>query len=136
MMTQRIILLWLLLLTACGPAQTDPALEAANQLHLEAVAISDTLEDYLVGAEGARWDSLRTAYAQWEASLVEVPGFEHAHEHDHGHRHDHHHDLPLDDLSPAEIQELQQALWEEVAKMLGLARQWDEAASPIDTLTP
>jgi len=123
-------------LIACGPPQTDPALEAAYQLHLEALAISDSLEGYLTGVDGERWDSLRQAHTQWEASLVEVPGFEHAHGHEHEHGHSHHHDSPLSDLPPAEMQQLQEALRDEVARMLGLARQWDESLTPVDTLSP
>ena len=143
-MTRLMFLLGLTLTTAiaCGPAQPDSALEAANQLHLEALAISDSLEGYLAGADGKRWDSLRQAHTQWEASLVEVPGFEHTHEHDHGHDHDHdhghdhQHDDALNDLPPAEMQQLQQALRDEVAQMLELAQQWDESLTPVDTLSP
>lgn len=133
MMIRWMILPGLMLLIACSPAQKDPALEAAYQLHLQALAISDSLQGYLAASEEARWDSLRQAHAQWEASLVEVPGFEHAHHH---HDHAHHHNTPLSDLPPAEMQQLQQALRDEVAQMLRLARQWAEGSIPGDTLTP
>ncbi|MEM7656253.1 MAG: hypothetical protein AAF399_09015 [Bacteroidota bacterium] len=122
------------LLIACGPDPKDPALEAANQLHLEALAISDSLEGYLSASSGARWDSLREAHSQWESGLVEVPGFEHDHDHDHDHEH-HHHDNTLNDLPPAEMKQLQQALKEEVAQMLQLAKQWEQSPAPTDSLS-
>jgi len=129
----------LTVLTACGPSQTDPKLEDANRLHLEALAISDSLESLISQSEGTRWDSLRQLHEAWEASLVEVPGFEHDHDHDHGHDHDHAHDHgdnTLSELPPAEMLQLQQALRDEVASMLSQAKTWDQTEVVPDTIAP
>jgi Glu-tRNA(Gln) amidotransferase subunit E-like FAD-binding protein len=81
---------------SCGSAdQKSKMLVEANQLHLESVSIASKLEKSLDSlrqqqvstAEKIRLDSISGLIALWEESVIEVPGFEHAHHHTEGHEH-------------------------------------------------
>lgn len=80
---------------SCGGSdQKSQMLIEANQLHLESVSIAgklekslDSLAQHASAAEKVRLDSLAHLVELWEESVIEVPGFEHAHEHAEGHTH-------------------------------------------------
>jgi len=80
---------------SCGGSdQKSQMLTQANELHLESVSIAaklekslDSLGRYASAAEKIRLDSLAHLVELWEESVIEVPGFEHAHEHTEGHEH-------------------------------------------------
>ena len=61
-LTYPLVLMLLLSLMACNSPEKDPKLEAAFQIHEEAIALGDSLEGYLSNAEGSHWDSLRQAH--------------------------------------------------------------------------
>lgn len=80
---------------SCGGSdQKSQMLIQANELHLESVSIAsklekslDSLGQHASAAEKIRLDSLAHLVELWEESVIEVPGFEHAHEHTEGHEH-------------------------------------------------
>lgn len=80
---------------SCGGSdQKSQLLIQANQLHLESISIAgklekslDSLAQHASANEKIRLDSLAHLVELWEESVIEVPGFEHAHEHTEGHEH-------------------------------------------------
>ncbi len=80
---------------SCGGSdQKSQLLIQANQLHLESVSIAgklekslDSLGQHANATEKIRLDSLAHLVELWEESVIEVPGFEHAHQHTEGHEH-------------------------------------------------
>ena len=80
---------------SCGRSdQKSQLLIQANQLHLESIRIAgklekslDSLAQHASANEKIRLDSLAHLVELWEESVIEVPGFEHAHEHTEGHEH-------------------------------------------------
>ncbi|MGG7662180.1 hypothetical protein [Dyadobacter sp. BHUBP1] len=97
----------------------------ANRLHLEAMKISEHLEQKLDSLaplakddlEKSRIDSLKDLIEVWEENVIEVPGFTHAHDHAHG-AHEHKTAPSMTDASMLDYQrqskeailELQQAI--------------------------
>lgn len=100
----------------CANRQSEGELAEAAAIHLEALAIADSLKQTLNALEAQQHlpDSLtrwRTLLAQWEASLPEVPGMEHNHHHGHTHHHE------RVDLTPAQALEVQSALKNEILEL-------------------
>lgn len=105
--------------------EKSPELVEANRLHLEAMKISEYLEQKLDSLaplakddlEKSQIDSLKNLIEVWEENFIEVPGFAHAHDHAHG-AHEHKAALPMTDGSMLDYQrqsreailELQQAI--------------------------
>lgn len=111
---------------SCSPGnEKSPELIEANRLHLEAMKISEHLEQKLDSLaplaeddlEKSRIDSLKSLVEVWEENVIEVPGFAHAHDHAHG-AHEHKAAPPMTDASMLDYQrqskeailELQQAI--------------------------
>jgi hypothetical protein len=106
----------------------DPMLEEAARYHNEATEIQETVEPQIeridslktlltqrtepaAKATVASLDSLKKAFEDWEANLVEVPGMPHNHTHDHGdHDHHHHADATLKDLPADQMRDLQREI--------------------------
>ena len=140
-MIRFLIGICVLLFVACQSGEPDPKMKLAFEEHEAALQVYDSLSDMLsniqvdslTAEDQQKLAQLQEASAQWEANLVEVPGFEHeGHDHDHGHSHDHSHDHAknsLSDLPPAEMLELQQALKQEVQRLLDEARQLAASSS-------
>ncbi|MEO6282398.1 MAG: hypothetical protein ABIO93_03355 [Dyadobacter sp.] len=91
-----IFLIPLALMFGCGgPNRKSEALIQANQVHMESVTVASKLEKLLDSlrkentetAQIARLDSIARQIELWEESVIEVPGFEHAHQHGEGHHH-------------------------------------------------
>ncbi len=138
-MNRYLIIITLLLLISCQKGDPDPKLKQAFDLHEMAVQKYDSLKlelnslkaQTLTEEEAKKLKQLEETSSAWESSLVEVPGFEHDHEEGHGDSHDHDHDHhhhdqaaeDLKDLPPAEMLKLQQALLDEVQKLLHESRQ-------------
>lgn len=120
--------LFIVVLTAfsCSSGkEKSPELIEANRLHLEAMKISEHLEQTLDSLaplakddlEKSRIDSLKNLIEVWEENVIEVPGFAHAHDHTHG-AHEHKAAPPMTDASMLDYQrqskdailELQQAI--------------------------
>ncbi len=107
---------------SCGGSEKpSEELTQAFKLHEEAVSIRNQVADQIAKLEGStdslfveanksNLDSFRISLNVWNEQLVEVPGFEAAHEHE-GHHHDH--DEPLD-LTPKQHLEVQQHLLSEI----------------------
>lgn len=135
----------MILFAACQSSEPDPQLKLAFEEHEAGLLVYDSLKnvlssiqaDSLLAEDQQKLVDLQEASTQWEASVVEIPGFEHAHDHDHEHGHDHDHDHShdhsndnLSDLPPAEMLELQQALKQEAQRLLGEARQLAAKSAP------
>jgi hypothetical protein len=114
------------LLSACSSSdKKDPTLEEAARYHEQATAIQAELEPKIgqidslktmmmavkmpaTEARIATLDSLKSAFEEWEANLVEVPGMPHNHSHEHGdHAHHKHADATLKDLPADQMRDLQ-----------------------------
>ncbi|WP_236648872.1 MULTISPECIES: hypothetical protein [Spirosoma] len=112
-------------LSACSSSgQQDPLLEEAATYHRQATDIQAVLEpkidqiDSLKAVYTAQkkpaavvvsLDSLKKAFEDWEANLVEVPGMPHTHTHEHGHHSHQHADATLADLPAEQMRDLQRA---------------------------
>ncbi len=128
-MIRYLIALSLWLLIACQGDEPDPQLTEAFAAHQLALRTHDSLRheletlptQSLTTAQQQELTRLQQARQQWQTNLVEVPGFEHAEEHSHDHQHDHATDA-LQGLPPAEILSVQQALVQEVQRLLDDAR--------------
>lgn len=115
----------LTILSCSSGNEKSPELIEANRLHLEAMKISEHLEQKLDSllpltkddVEKSRIDSLKSLIEVWEENVIEVPGFAHAHDHAHG-AHEHKVAPPMTDGSMRDYQrqskeailELQQAI--------------------------
>ncbi|MBO0952549.1 hypothetical protein J2I46_28460 [Fibrella sp. HMF5405] len=116
------------LLLACSSTdKKDPALEEAARYHEQATAIQADIEPKIeqidslktvmmvakmpaTEARMATLDSLKSAFEEWEANLVEVPGMPHNHTHRTGgpHHGKHKHaDATLKDLPADQMRDLQ-----------------------------
>lgn len=96
--------------------EKSPQLIEANRLHLEAMKISQQLEQKLDslsplakdGSSGKpQIDSLKNLIEVWEKHVIEVPGFAHEHAHEHAHQHgahEHKSAPPMTDESMLEYQ--------------------------------
>ncbi|WP_031529294.1 hypothetical protein [Dyadobacter crusticola] len=91
-----IYLVPLALMLGCGDVQQkSEALQKANQVHIESMDIATSVEksldslrrENIVPPEKSRLDSIARLVAEWEEAVIEVPGFEHAHQHTEGHQH-------------------------------------------------
>lgn len=94
-------------------SEKSPELIEANRLHLEAMKISQQLEQKLDSLmplakddlEKSQIDSLQKLIEVWEDNVIEVPGFAHAHEHGHeAHSHEHEAAPPMTDESMLDYQ--------------------------------
>jgi hypothetical protein len=91
--------------------EKSPELIEANRLHLEAMKISEQLEQNLQSlsakakddVEKSEIDSLKNLIEVWEENVIEVPGFAHAHDHAHG-AHSHKSAPPMTDGSMLDYQ--------------------------------
>ncbi len=128
-MKNTIIIVITCFLIACSGPKENPVLAESFEIHKSTMKLSngiaekikrmndllDNLEEdemYLKDSLGV----LKQNYIDWEASVVEVPGYEdedhghHDHEgHDHDHEHDHDHS-PSPDLTPEMVLEIQKEL--------------------------
>ena len=92
-------------------SEKSPELIEANRLHLEAMKISQQLEQKLDSLmplakndlEKSQIDSLQKLIEVWEDNVIEVPGFAHAHEHE-AHSHEHKAAPPMTDESMLDYQ--------------------------------
>lgn len=129
-MTRYLLGISLLFLMACHSHEHDPVLKQAFEVHQVAIQTHDSLSNELNTLQAqslkpedqSEWKRLNSASEQWEESLVEVPGFEHAEGHDHDHHHHHHGGEALQDLPPSEMLRIQQALLKEVKDLLEQTR--------------
>ncbi|WP_025764635.1 hypothetical protein [Dyadobacter tibetensis] len=88
------VLLALLTFSGCAPKKDANTLIQAHKLHLESIAIAQELESTfqtlqkrnLPTAHRQKVDSLNQLLHLWEASLIEVSGFDHEHEGAHEHK--------------------------------------------------
>ncbi|MEO0580830.1 MAG: hypothetical protein AAF135_01290 [Bacteroidota bacterium] len=130
LLTRYFIGIVLCLLIGCQSSKPDPKMARAFELHKEALQIYDALTDALDKLDPQSMTpenqqllgTIKEASDQWHDNLVEVPGFEHEEGHDHDHDHDHGDDA-LKDLPPGEMLELQQAILDEVQRLLKETRQ-------------
>lgn len=97
---------------ACQSPQTSDELKKAGEIHLQALALSAQLENYLDSLGQTTTvppDSLaawKRELEAWEENLVEVPGLEHEHDHDHE-GHDHHHHEAAPNITDADMLNVQ-----------------------------
>ena len=110
------------LLVACGDKKhQNEDLEQAFKLHQEAIIIRNQMADQLakltanvdslfVKAYKNDLDSISRSLKAWDEQLVEVPGFEEAHDHS---GHDHHHD-EQPELTPEQHLQVQEHLLQEI----------------------
>ena len=79
----------------------------------EFAMMTESLDDSLKSSLMDSIQRLNSDWADWESSIVEVPGHEHEHDHhDHtGHTHDH---QPSADLTPQMVLEIQQDLNQQI----------------------
>lgn len=131
-MIRYLVGIGLLFLIACQDHEPDPKLKEAFETHELALKFQDSLKTELADLaertlspeQQGLIDELAKKHEAWEDNLVEVPGF--AHDHDHGHDHDHDHDHAeeemMENLPPAEVLQIQQAMANEVKGMLADAR--------------
>ena len=114
---------------ACSEQKPDQNLQKAFDIHIESLEIRKSAGEKLmmlrensdstfVSTYRGSLDSLENLLEDWDSELVEVHGFEEAHDHsdhDHGH-HDHSHDEHMEDLNltPDEHLEIQQHLMDEI----------------------
>lgn len=127
----------LALLTACGSSENkdDATLKEAAKIHLEASEVQEHLEplvDSLASlkkrltakqtpeaqAAVATIDSVVKRFEEWEATVVEVPGQEHAHEHAEGEHHHHDH-KPAPQVTASEMLDIQKELKATIDKLDG-----------------
>lgn len=109
--------------------EPDPQLKRAFEVHEMALEVQDSLQIELQALANRPLPpeqqqalvDIQDTHAQWKELLVEVPGFEHAEGHDHDHDHSHGHDATtevLQSLPPEEILKIQEALLQEVQRLL------------------
>lgn len=132
-MIRYLVTCGLSLLIACQNNEPDPQLAEAFEAHQLALKTLDSLDQTLETLQSQPLSDeqqeelarIQEAHEQWESHLVEVPGYAHAEGHDHAH--DHHHDHAMEemmkDAPPSEILKIQQALLQEVQRLLDEARQ-------------
>ncbi|WP_428654273.1 hypothetical protein [Runella sp.] len=124
------VLLSAFLFSACGDKK-DPKMEEAGKVHLEAMAIEESIHEQIEGIDSlkivlsdkkktltdaaaiasldstvAALDAVASSFESWEESVVEVPGLPHEHHHHEGEEHEHHH-KPAPDLTPEQMLEVQ-----------------------------
>ncbi len=141
-MIRYLFILSLLVLIACQDNKPDPQLVQAFEVHKSSLATFDSLlvelrtlkSQSLSPQQQDELTQLAKAGAQWEEQLVEVPGFDHGEGHDHGghgHDHGHNHGGPnMEDLPPAEVLKIQEAMKTEVSRLLSEVR---KLASALDS---
>ena len=118
------------LFSACGDNK-DPKMEEAGKVHLEAMAIEESIHEQIEGIDSlkivlsdkkktltdaaaiasldsavAALDAVAGSFETWEESVVEVPGLPHEHHHHEGEEHHHDH-KPAPDLTPEQMLEVQ-----------------------------
>jgi len=109
--------------------EKSPELIEANRLHLEAMKISEQLEQKLdslsVQAKDnvakSQLDSLKNLVEVWKENMIEVPGFAHAHDHAHG-AHSHKSAPPMTDESMLDYQRQSR---EAIAELKEALAKWD-----------
>ena len=120
-----LMLVWGSLWVACTSTEKkDPLLDEAARYHQQATEIQAVIEPQIdridslktvvlasktsnARATVATLDSLKTAFAEWEANLVEVPGMKHDHKVGEKHKHG---DNTLKDLPADQMRDLQREL--------------------------
>lgn len=106
-----VLVLAFMTLSCSREREKSPELIEANRLHLEAMKISERLEQKLESLSGetkddvekSQIDSLKNLIEVWEENVIEVPGFAHAHDHAHG-AHSHKSAPPMTDESMLDYQ--------------------------------
>lgn len=109
-------LVLIFVLTACSKdkAKSDVLIEA-NKVHLESVAILESVENGLHAMKKRaetkqdstrlqKLDSLQDLMELWEEGMIEVPGFKHEHHHEKGEHHQHKPAPQMTDASMLEYQ--------------------------------
>ena len=120
-----------ILLNSCSNEKTkSEALIEANKVHLESVAILESVEKELDEKKKLaktnnnqtiklKLDSLYKLVELWEEGVLEVPGFEHEHHHGDGEHHHGHKPVPqMTDESMLEYQHNAKAAIKELQKDL------------------
>lgn len=137
--TQKLVILAtgiLMAASACDEPQKqehDEKLKEAFDVHTESVEIRSNVAEQIatikqnqdslfVANHQTQLDSLYSLVETWDDQLVEVPGYEHAHDHaGHDHSHDHHHHghdhVENLNLTSAEHLEIQQHLKQEITSL-------------------
>lgn len=149
---QRLVLVLgiVALSSACAEKKADEDLQKAFQLHEEAMEMRQKAQEQLdqlkankdslfLATHAETLESFESSLEEWDEQVVEVPGFEHAHdhaghdhsdhdhsEHDHGDHaehdhsdhdhssHDHHNHGSEPELTPKQHLEVQQYLLDEI----------------------
>jgi hypothetical protein len=101
---RKFIILFIAISLGCSSKdQPSEVLVKANEIHLEALKIQKEIQKELDSLKNIpEWsikaDSLDKVLKSWEASLVEIEGFEHeGHNHEHNHEHNHDHSQKMSD---------------------------------------
>lgn len=110
-----------ILFLACSKVEEkDPLLVKAFEVHEQSMSIAKDVKKMLdgVSAKDSTVMQLDQRFESWEASVIEVPGFEHDHDHSHDHDHDHdhdhhHHETPIN-LTPQQIYDIQMELQDSI----------------------
>ncbi|MDE0471846.1 MAG: hypothetical protein OXH57_07885 [Ekhidna sp.] len=110
-------LFFLLIFTACASSQNEKlnkqsietheaALKMGEQVNKKIAQITTAVEAVSDSILQDSLKSLKQDYADWESSIVEVPGYEHDHHNHEGHdHHENHGSSP--DLTPEMVLEIQ-----------------------------
>ncbi len=105
-------------LTACISSQENNLNEESFRLHEEALEAGKSAKEKIsliavevqTETDSSLIDSLKSlqkAFEDWNASIVEVPGYEHDHQHHDHHEHDH---STSPDLTPKMVFEIQSTI--------------------------
>jgi hypothetical protein len=108
---KKLIILFIAISLGCSSKdQPSEVLVKANEIHLEALKIQKEIQIELDSLKKIpEWsdkaDSLDKVLKSWEASLVEIEGFEHeGHNHEHNHDHNHDHSQKMSDKEMLDYQ--------------------------------
>lgn len=96
---------------ACsGKQEPSELLKKANEIHVASVKLQEEIENDLDSLKKLpelklQADSLAEVLENWEASLIEIEGFEHEHKHGEHHHHKH---SPAPNMTDEQMLEYQQ----------------------------
>jgi len=127
-------------LASCGDKKS-PKMEEAGKIHLESMAIEETLHEQVEGIDSlkivlqekrknltdaaatasldstvAMLDAVAKSFETWEENLVEVPGLAHEHHHHEGEEHHHDH-KPAPNVSSEQMLEIQKEIKANIEKI-------------------
>ncbi|MFY7908921.1 MAG: hypothetical protein ACOVO2_05195 [Emticicia sp.] len=105
---------------AClGKQEPSELLKKANEIHVASVKLQEEIENDLDSLKKLpelkiQADSLAEVLENWEASLIEIEGFEHEHKHGEHHHHKH---SPAPDMTDEQMLEYQQNTKSEIIEL-------------------